>query len=112
MKHLKPGGVLIIEPFVSPDAFTIGNPHAVYVNEPELKLARMNISQRRNGIAIIDFHFLIADNNRIKYIRDKHELALYEKSRFLEIMKKNNLKSKYTENGLMKNRGLYIGIKK
>ncbi|RPI17998.1 MAG: class I SAM-dependent methyltransferase [Ignavibacteriae bacterium] len=110
--HLKKGGVLIIEPFVLPKAFTVGEPHALYVDDPELKIARMNISRRRNGIASIHFHFLIANRKKIEYLNEKHELALYETGKFLSIMKKYNLQSKFTQNGLMKNRGLYIGIKK
>jgi ubiquinone/menaquinone biosynthesis C-methylase UbiE len=50
-RHLKQDGVLIIEPFVSPKVFTTGTPHSLYIDEPNLKLVRMNVSKRKNGIA-------------------------------------------------------------
>src|SRR3989344_3662058 len=59
-EHLKKGGVLITEPFFSEKTYHSGKPHATFVNEPDVKICRMNISQKRENIAILDFHFLIA----------------------------------------------------
>jgi ubiquinone/menaquinone biosynthesis C-methylase UbiE len=111
-RHLKKGGVLVIEPFVSPKAFTTGVPHSLYINEPDLKLVRMNVSRRKNGIAYLDFHFLVGDKSGIKYYLDKQKLALFDEKKFLQIMNNNGFKSKFTKNGLMRDRGLFIGIKK
>ena len=111
-RHLKKGGVAIIEPFVSPKAFTTGTPHSLYINEPNLKLVRMNVSKRKNGIALLDFHFLIADKKEVKYYLEKEKLALYEEKKVLQLMKNNGFKSRFTNNGLMKNRGIFIGVKK
>lgn len=111
-KHLKKDGVLIIEPFVMPKVFIEDEPHAVFVNDPKLKIARMSISRKQKGIAQIQFHYLIANKDEIKYLVENHDLALYDTKKFLDIMRKNNLKSSFTTNGLIKNRGLYIGIKK
>jgi ubiquinone/menaquinone biosynthesis C-methylase UbiE len=110
--HLVKGGVLIIEPFVLPKAFTVGEPHAVFIDDPGLKIARMNISRKHDGIAVIHFHFLIANKEKVEYLNEKHELALFGTKKFLSLMKKYNLQSNFTQNGLMKDRGLYIGIKK
>lgn len=109
--HLMKGGVMILEGFVTPDAFTPGLVHAVTVNEPELKICRMNITKRKNNIAIIKFHVLVADSKGVEYITEDHQLAMYEHKEFLGAMKSGGLKSMYLKNGLMKNRGLYIGIR-
>ena len=72
----------------------------------------MNVSQKHGNISILDFHFLIATKKGIKYFRDKHELGLFDIDRFLEILKDNSLKAKYLKNSLMKDRGLYVAVKK
>jgi ubiquinone/menaquinone biosynthesis C-methylase UbiE len=109
--HLKPGGVMIIEPFVSKEQFLDGLLHADYVKEPDLKIARMCISRRKGRIGIFDFNFLVGEKSKIKYFIDRQYLGMFEIKKVLSIMKKSGLKAKYLKNGLMKFRGLYIGIK-
>jgi len=58
--HLKPGGVLVIEPWLTPDVFQHGTVYATYVDQPELKIARMNISQVQGDLSVFDFHYLVA----------------------------------------------------
>ena len=59
-RHLRPGGVLFVGPFFAPDAWVVGQPHAMFVDQPELKIARMNVSGRRDNIALLDFHYMVA----------------------------------------------------
>ncbi len=111
-KHLKSGGVLIIEPFITKDIYHAGTIHANFVDKPDIKICRMHVSDRRKDIAIMDFHFLVATKNGMEFLHDKHELGLFDVDKFLNILKKNGFQAKFLKNGLMKNRGLYIAVKK
>lgn len=111
-KHLKTGGVLIIEPFFTKDTYQVGTSHASFINEPNVKICRMNISQKRGNIAILDFYLLVATKNSIGFLRDKHELGLFDIDKFLKILKDNSFQAKFLKNGLMKDRGLYVAVKK
>lgn len=93
--HLKHGGILILESFITPDSFTLNFVHAVYINEPDLKIYRVNTTRRKDNIALIDFHVLVADKKGVKYITENHKLAMYEHKDFLDIMKSAGLKSMY-----------------
>ena len=42
---------------------------------------------------------------------DIHELGLFEHDKTIEIMKKANFESEFLKDGLMKDRGLFIGVK-
>lgn len=110
-QHLKPGGVMIIEPFVSKRQFLDGLLHADYVNEPDLKISRMCISRSKASIGIFDFHFLVGEKGKINYFVDRQYIGMYENQKVLSIMKNAGLKAKFLKDGLMKNRGLYIGVK-
>lgn len=110
-QHLKIDGLLIIEAFVTPESFKPNLVHAVYVNEPELKIYRVNVTRRKKNIALVDFHVLVADKKGVKYIKENHKLAMYEHKTFLDTMKAGGLKSEFLKEGLMLSRGLYIGVK-
>lgn len=110
--HLKSGGILIIEPFFTRSTYHSGKIHANFVNKSHVKIARMNVSQKHGNIAILDFHFLIATNKGIGFLRDKHELGLFDVDKFLKILRDNGFRAKFLKDGLMKGRGLYVAIKK
>jgi ubiquinone/menaquinone biosynthesis C-methylase UbiE len=108
--HLKPGGVAIIEPFVEPDKYKVGMPHALTVDKPDLKISRMNVSEREGDIAIMDFYFQIATPQGVQQFRDRHELGLFDVERFKQIMAEVGFADiAFLPDGLMKDRGLYIG---
>ena len=54
-RHLKPGGVLIVEPWITPQQWRKGSVHANFVDQPELKVARMNISKTRGRLSVLDY---------------------------------------------------------
>jgi ubiquinone/menaquinone biosynthesis C-methylase UbiE len=108
--HLKPGGVTIIEPFIEPDKYKVGMPHALTVDKPDLKISRMNLSEREGDLAVMDFYFQIATPQGVQQLRDRHELGLFEIERFRQIMAEVGLTDvEFLSDGLMKDRGLYIG---
>jgi len=60
----------------------------------------------------MDMHYLIAEKNKeVKHFVDRHELGLFDIDKTLQFMKQAGLKSKFLKNGLMKDRGLFIGVK-
>ena len=58
--HLEPGGVLIVEPWLTPEAWVAGRPHLLSVDEPDLKIARMTL---RISQSIL---------NRVSHVGDSH----------------------------------------
>lgn len=110
-KHLADGGVMIIEPFIRPETFEPNHINSFYMKHSDSKFFSVCVSKRRKNIAVLDEHILIADKKGVKYIKDHHELTMFKTNDFLDIMKSEGLKSVYIKNGLMQNRGLFIGIK-
>ncbi|MBI2672740.1 hypothetical protein HYX19_00620 [Candidatus Woesearchaeota archaeon] len=85
---------------------------STYENK-DLKIARLSVSKIKRGRSIMDMHCLIAKRDGVvKYIIDRHELGFFEIGKTLKIMKEAGFKAKFLKKGLMKDRGLYIGIKK
>jgi ubiquinone/menaquinone biosynthesis C-methylase UbiE len=111
-QHLKKGGVSIIEPFMSKDEYVEGKPFASFVDEPSLKIARMNVNRRRANVAILNFHFLVATDAGVKYFRDRHEVGLFDRCKVMQAMEDSGLHTRFIKTGFQKDRGLFIGVKK
>lgn len=111
-QHLKIGGVVIIEPWLAELSFITGAPSMATYNGNDIKIARLCISKKQGMLSILDLHYLIAEQNKeIKSFVEHHELAMFEPNKVLNIMKEKGLKAIFLKNGLMKDRGLYIGVK-
>jgi len=110
--HLKKGGIVIIEPWFTKSTFDVGRPGMTTYDTEDIKIARLNSTKIDNDLSILEMHYLIGERNKdIEYFVEKHELGLFEIDKFIEYMTKAGLKAEFLEDGLMKDRGLYIGIK-
>lgn len=111
--HLKQGGVVIIEPWFTESAYITGLPSMTTYDGENLKIARLCVCKKIGILSVLYMHYLIAERNHdMKHYIDHHELAMFDTSRFIEIMQKHSLKTRFVKNGLIKDRGLYIGVKK
>jgi ubiquinone/menaquinone biosynthesis C-methylase UbiE len=111
--HLKNGGVVIIEPWFTKFAYKPGYPHMITYESKELKIARLCVSRVKGNLSILDMNFLVAEKDKgVKYFIDKHELGMFEVNETLKMMKDAGLKAKFLKNGLIEERGLFVGVKK
>ncbi|HEY42375.1 MAG TPA: class I SAM-dependent methyltransferase [Anaerolineae bacterium] len=108
--HLLAGGILVIEPWFTPDSWNVGGVHANFIDEPELKIARINTSSIEGRLSYFDFHYLIGTPEGVEYFIERHELGLFEMEEMYEALKGSGLEVTYDEKGLT-GRGLYIGRK-
>jgi SAM-dependent methyltransferase len=108
-RHVRPGGLVIVEPFIRPERFQPGHVAAIFVDQPDLKIARINAGTVEDGIAVLPFHYLVGTPQGVQYFTERHELALFSHADYLEAFRLVGLQTTYDEEGLM-GRGLYIGL--
>jgi ubiquinone/menaquinone biosynthesis C-methylase UbiE len=108
-RHLKTGGILAIEPWLTPEVFQPGTVHATNVDQPELKVARMNISQVEGDLSVFDFHYLVATPQGIEHFTERHELGLYSHDQYTQALEQAGLVVTHDPHGLS-GRGLYLGV--
>ena len=112
-RHLKKGGLALIEPSHAKSFYVSGEPRITTYDGKDAKIARVNFTKIRQTTAVLNMHILIAEKGKdAKYFVDRHELGLFGINNTLRIMKAAGLKSKYLKSGLMTGRELFVGIKK
>ena len=111
-KHVKKGGLVLIEPWFTKKAYRPGFPHMTTYQDDTIKIARCVVSEVKGNVSVMDMHYLVAEKDKkVKHFVDRHELGMFEKDETLKIMNEAGFKVKYLKQGLMKDRGLFIGIK-
>ncbi len=111
-RHLKPGGVVLVEPWIMPHAFKEGHIGIDVVDKPDLKIARFSTAKRTNNIIYLQMHHMVAEPENIEYFVENHELALYTQKEYEDAFRTAGLAVYFDPSGLSDNRrGLFIGVK-
>ncbi|MHA1498915.1 MAG: class I SAM-dependent DNA methyltransferase [Promethearchaeota archaeon] len=102
--HLKPGGVVIIEPWLTKSNAIDGLASMTTYESDEIKIARQCVSKIEEDMTRFVMHYIIARKGEdVTYFKDSHELGLFDTDKTLRMM---------VEKGLETERGLFVGIKK
>ncbi len=107
--HLVAGGILVVEPWLSPGEFRPGAVFSTFVEQPDLKVARINTNMVRNNQSIIEFHYLVGTPQGVEHFTELHELGLYSHEDYLAAFKSCGLDTRYEKEGLI-GRGVYVAI--
>jgi daunosaminyl-N,N-dimethyltransferase/N-dimethyltransferase len=110
-RALRPGGVLVVEPWLTPDAYYPGRAHMeTYLGE-DVKVCRANVSKREGDLSILDFHWLVARSGAgVEHFTERHVLQLYTVEQTLAALEASGFEAEYEEGGA-KGRGVYVGRK-
>jgi ubiquinone/menaquinone biosynthesis C-methylase UbiE len=109
-QHLLPGGVLLVEPWFTPEEWHPGRVFALQVNKPDLNIVRMSHSGQKGKVSLLEFQYLIGTPKGIEHSVEIHKLRLFTHEEYLEAFHSAGLKVIYDKKGL-DGRGLYIGMK-
>lgn len=111
-RHLRPGGVLLVGAFLTPQEWIPGHPHAMFVDQPDLKLARLNVSgvAGAGNVAILDFQYLVATPDGIEHFTERHELGLFTEEEYLAAFTQAGLTVLHDRDWLG-GRGMYVGTR-
>jgi ubiquinone/menaquinone biosynthesis C-methylase UbiE len=107
-RHLKSGGLLVIEPWFTPDTWRSGTVHAIFIDEPELKIARINTSFATGRLSVFDLHYVIGTPAGTEHLVEHHELGLFTTEEMGAALTAAGLDVTFDHQGLM-GRGLFIG---
>ncbi len=106
-RHVAPGGVLVVEPWFTPETWHPGTVHGLFVDEPDLKIARVSTSFTREGLSAFDLHYLVGTPQGTEHVVECHEMGLFTVAEMTSALEDSGLSVSYDPEGLS-GRGLYI----
>ncbi|HYW10634.1 MAG TPA: class I SAM-dependent methyltransferase [Longimicrobium sp.] len=108
-RHLRPGGVAVVEPWLSPDGFVPGMMPRLDVSESAgLTVARMVHTEREGDLSAIVFVHMVGYPGGIDHWEDRHLLGLFTHQQMLDAFAAAGLEVvEHDPHGLI-GRGLYV----
>ena len=108
-RHVRPGGCLIVEPWLPPARW---RPGALSINTGETKdglVCRMALSRRDGNLSVISLHYLHGTAQGVRYYTEQLELGLFTHEQMMRSFQRAGMRVTYEPEGLI-GRGLYIGV--
>lgn len=107
-RHLKPGGIVMIEPWYEPGVLREGPGVVRRAEGNGIRVERSaNTRIEKSGVSILDFTYRVKDADQIRVIEERHELGLFTKADMLRCFSAADLSAEYESPGLG-DRGLYV----
>lgn len=75
-RHLVPGGIAIVEPWLRPHEWEDGRVGASFADLADVKIARMHVARRDDAVAILNFHYMVGMRDGIRSFEETHRLLI------------------------------------
>jgi len=108
--HVADGGVLLVEPWLTPDVWEPGRPHVLTANAEGVVLARVTVARQRGRISTAEMHYLVGTAEGVEQFEEAHELGLFTLDEMRSALEATGLAVEHDSEGLI-GRGLWIGTR-
>ena len=109
-KHVGENGLIVVEPWYPPEAWTPGSLYMTTVDDGNLKVCRMSHSDVKGQVSTVTFEYLIGRPDGIKRMSEVHELGLFTADEMQACFVEAGLAVEYDDVG-PSGRGLYVAKK-
>jgi SAM-dependent methyltransferase len=109
---LAPGGMLIIEPWLRPDTYRSFGVITYFIDRPDLKVARMCVSDREGDVSVLDMHHLVGRPEGIEHYVEAHRLRMFSEAEFDRAFRVAGVEARFDPDGIdTVGRGLWVARK-
>lgn len=106
-RHTAPDGIVVVEPWFTPDALESGRIYLKTAESDALTVCRMSHMQVEGRLSKLCFEYLIGRSDGIERASEVHELGLFTVDEMLGCFSAAGLTAEYNSEGLY-GRGLYV----
>jgi ubiquinone/menaquinone biosynthesis C-methylase UbiE len=108
-RHLNPGGVLIVEPWLRPDQWVAGHVQVLDQEADGVRLIRMTTSGVDGSQSILEMHYLVGSPAGIEHLVETHRLTLFSLAEYESAFLASDLTFEFDQDGPI-GRGALIGL--
>jgi SAM-dependent methyltransferase len=106
--HLTPGGVLVVEGWVSPDDWIAGRASAAAAVADDLAVARVVVSDREGDVSTVHMHYVLATVDGVERVDEVHRLGLFGDDQYRAAFEAAGLA--YERCDGLTGRGVHVGV--
>lgn len=86
-RHLRPGGIVVLEPWIDPDAWQPGRVSILSAASDDVHVVRMSRSGQATPVAELEFQYLIGRPDGIEHRVEDHRLGLFTTGQLREALR-------------------------
>ncbi len=110
-RHTKPGGVIIVEPWLKEEDLIPGHVSLESASNDHLAVSRMGKLSKEGNITTLDMHHMLSTDSGIEHFVEQHQLALYTDEEFIDAFSKAALENVEIDQEGLIGRRLFIATK-
>jgi SAM-dependent methyltransferase len=107
-RHLNETGVLVIEPWFSPERLWTGHITANFVDQQDLKIAWMYTTEVQDGVSVLNIHYMVGTPAGVETFTERHEMGLFTDDQYRHALERAGLTVEYDPVGPF-GRGMFVG---
>lgn len=109
-RHLTPGGILVVEPWLRYEVYRPRTVHSILERSASCHVARLVTSRRRGRKSIMDMHHLVATSRGVRHFVERHVLWMAPDEEIRQAFALAGLRTELRSEGLA-DRGLWVGVR-
>ncbi len=109
--HLLDGGVLVVEPWFTPEEWHDRTLFAESAKTDDVAVARVSRSWRDGDESLIEMHYVLATHDRTWEFSEIHRMGLFTTDQQLDVYRAAALSVEHEEPGLT-GRGLFVAVRR
>jgi SAM-dependent methyltransferase len=109
--HTRPGGVVIVEPWLYPEQWREGNVSTTVGERDGRTVVQVTNSHRDGRLSRTDSHVLVADRDGITHFTDRHELTLFTPEEYADALVAAGLRDIEFVDGWREGRGRIVAVR-
>ncbi len=110
---VRPGGALIVEPWIAPEDWVVDRPFMTVHDKPDLRLCRMNTSGRDGAYAVMDMHWLVGRKGHpVEHFVEHHRMWMCPRETMRAVFEDAGFTTRFESDGFTRDRGLFLGVRR
>jgi SAM-dependent methyltransferase len=105
--HVADGGVLIVEPWLTPGVWRPGRAHVLAADAEGVALARVTVARQEGMLSTTEMHYTVGTAAGVERWQELHELGLFTHEEMRSALEATGLTVEHDSEGLT-GRGLWI----
>jgi SAM-dependent methyltransferase len=109
-RHLAPGGVVVVELWLTPDQIITGHVGVLHASGDGVEVQRMSQIDVDGTTSTIQMHYLIGTPDGVTHEHEAHELGLFTHDQYRDAFEAAGLSVSIDPNGSAMGRGLLVAV--